>query len=111
MIKAGIYMITTPEGNLLGRSTDLLATERDHMLALKNSYHYSPNLQKAYDKHGATNCSFKVVEYVMSELLLESAYMGQATKLLPKHMVERVKAMSEVPASIFYRLRKQVIAA
>lgn len=69
----GIYKITCLATNeiYIGQSTAISRRWATHKRELKNNIHYNKHLQKAYNKYGKENFSFKILEQCPSNKLNE----------------------------------------
>ena len=72
-MKSGVYKIVNPQTSTLyiGSSKDLSRRERDHFRQLTNNTHINNHLQHAFNKYGAHNFIFDVLEYCTESELLE----------------------------------------
>jgi group I intron endonuclease len=71
--KSGIYCIENITNNKLyiGSSYNIGARWKQHLYALKNNKHHSNYLQNSWNKYGAGNFIFKVLEYCDIDSLLK----------------------------------------
>ncbi|EMA6345059.1 GIY-YIG nuclease family protein [Bacillus cytotoxicus] len=72
MSKMGIYRILNLVNRkfYVGSSNNLLKRKREHFGALKKGEHTNSYLQRAYNKYGANNFIFEVVEYIIGSAKL-----------------------------------------
>jgi group I intron endonuclease len=63
-MSSGIYQITclVNERRYIGSSVDMRARWRDHRSALVSKRHHNIHIQRAWNKYGADNFSFEVLE-------------------------------------------------
>lgn len=83
-MNSGIYKITNLQNNkcYIGSTKDFEKRRWTHFSRLKNNNHTNKHLQSAYNKYGADNFKFEIVEYVEEELLLniEQSYIDDSEK-------------------------------
>lgn len=72
IIKSGVYQILNLVNNkkYIGSSQNLSRRLADHKRLLKRSIHCNKHLQSSFNKYGADNFSFEVVEYCSIEQLI-----------------------------------------
>lgn len=73
MQKSGIYKIINIRNGkfYLGSSKNLSQRKKKHIYELNKGTHHSSYLQNAYNKYGAENFKFTIIEYVEENRLLE----------------------------------------
>lgn len=72
-MKSGIYKITcTVNGKFyIGSASYLGKRKENHFASLKKNEHHNQYLQRSYNKYGALNFIFEVIEHCPKEALLE----------------------------------------
>ena len=84
MSNSGIYKITNLQTGkyYVGSTKDFKRRKQTHFSGLKNNYHPNKHLQNAYNKYGANNFKFEIIEYVKEDLLLdiEQSYIDNSEK-------------------------------
>ncbi len=73
MLKSGVYKILSwIDGKFyIGSSVNILKRWQDHRHLLKRNIHRNSHLQFAWNKYGAANFSFSIIEYCEKSNLLE----------------------------------------
>ena len=71
--KSGIYRIINKVNGheYVGSAVDLDGRKRTHLNRLRNNYHHSKILQRAYHKYGEINLSFLLIELCDKDKLIE----------------------------------------
>ena len=81
-MNSGIYKIVNLQTDkyYVGSTKDFKKRKQNHFSGLKNNYHPNKHLQNAYNKYGADNFKFEIIEYVKEELLLdiEQSYLDDS---------------------------------
>src|SRR5438128_2421537 len=81
-MSTGVYMMTALHNNkfYIGSSTSSLDKRwKNHLMEMKHKKHGNQKLQRAYDKYGKDNFSFKVLSYELPEdcLKVEQKYIDE----------------------------------
>lgn len=87
---SGIYKITNSVNGkvYIGSTVDLKRRKRVHFRDLRVGQHYNTHLQRAYNKYGASNFHWDVLEYINTNPALvkrEEYWITIYNSLLPKH--------------------------
>lgn len=87
IVLQGIYEIRNKINGkrYIGRSKDIERRKIEHLTMLENGIHHSTKLQRAWNKYGADNFEFNIVEDVKNKKMLHSKeckYMKQFDSML-----------------------------
>lgn len=98
---SGIYKIvnTINRSIYIGSTINLVRREHEHFYSLKNDFHHSKILQRAFNKYGRLNFKFEVIEECEVEKLLEREQYYIDT-LKPSYNVSKIAGRIDLPKEI-----------